>query len=87
LADEDITKTVEHHDDPKYFPEGTEEFKIVFGSIYDADHLRFCLEREKDFWEMKQSKGSFPEDVITDFKWLPDYQDAWKTGFGKSNHH
>lgn len=83
LNDTDITKTVRFHDIPEYFPEGSEEYKIIYGSVYDADHLRYGLEREKDFWDMKERKGVKPSDVIHDYQWLYKFVDSWKTDFGK----
>lgn len=78
-----IVKTVEHHDDPSYQPVGSDEFKIIFSSVFDADHLRYGLEREKEFWEMKKRKGVKPEDVIHDYKWMVPYLNSWKTNYGK----
>lgn len=81
---EDVVKTIRYHDDVNYDPEGFDEFKIVFGSVFDADHLRYGLEREGDFWDKEQRRGTKPTEVIHDYKWLYSLKGAWKTEYGKN---
>lgn len=83
LFDEDITEAIRYHDYPEYTPEGNEEYKILYGALFDADHLRWGTERENDFWDMKERKGMKPEEVIHDYQWLYPLRNAWKTEYGK----
>ena len=78
-----IFETIRHHDDPNYEIDGLISDQIVFGSVFDADHLRYGLEREAEFWEMKERKGVKPENVIHDYHWLDPYMNAWKTKSGE----
>ena len=77
-----ITETVRHHDHADFKP--TQNIlQIVYGSVFDADHFRYGLEREDTFWKMKEKIGVSPEDVIHDYKFLPPLRNAWKTHYGK----
>lgn len=84
LYDENIIEAIRYHDLFDYVPEGSEEYKIIFGSLFDADHLRYGLERESDFWNREERKGTKPEDVIHDYQWLYPLRDVWKTRYGKN---
>ncbi len=84
LLDENILLTVLHHDEFEYKPDKSNvELKIIFGSVYDIDKLRYGTEREKDFWLMEQRKGIAPEEAIHDYNFLFPILDSWHTHFGK----
>lgn len=77
-----VISVVANHDKID-FKTSDEILEIVFGSCFDADHFRYGLEREDTFWRMKEKKGKTPEEVIFDYKFLPDYKNAWRTNYGK----
>lgn len=84
LLDRDIVEAIRYHDIIDYIPDGSEEYKILFGSLFDADHLRWGVERENDFWDMKKRRGVIAKDVIHDYQWLYPLRNAWKTEYGKN---
>lgn len=78
-----VLTVVRNHDHIDFDSEGNEDLEIIFGSVFDADHFRYGLEREDTFWRMKEKKGKPPEEVIHDYQFLPPYRDAWRTTYGK----
>lgn len=78
-----ITMVVRNHDHIDFHPINNPILEIVYGSVFDADHFRYGLEREDTFWRMKENKGATPTEVIHDYQFLPAYLYAWKTSYGK----
>jgi hypothetical protein len=77
-----VVEVVGHHDLIDYQP-GDDELAIIFGSVFDADHFRYGLEREDTLWRMKEKQGKTAEAVIHDYAYLPQYREAWRTAYGK----
>jgi len=78
-----VATVVRNHDHIDFNPTNNPELEIVFGSVFDADHFRYGLEREDTFWRMKEKKGKNPQEIIHDYQFLPAYLNAWKTSYGK----
>ena len=77
-----VATVVRNHDHMNFSP--TDQLlEIVFGSVFDADHFRYGLEREDTFWRMEEKKGKEASEVIHDYKFLPAYIHVWKTNYGK----
>lgn len=83
LVDEDVLTAIRHHDDMNYDFGGNETLRIIYGSVFDADHFRYGLERADTFWNMKQKRGVLPQEVIHDYAFLPPFRNTWKTKYGK----
>jgi hypothetical protein len=83
MVDEDVLITIRHHDDMDFDFMGNEVLRIIYGSVFDADHFRYGLEREDTFWRMKEKKGVSAETVIHDYAFLPKFKNSWKTKYGK----
>lgn len=83
IESEIVTTVVRNHDDPNYNPANNLTLEIAFGSVFDADHFRYGLEREDTFWRMKEKKGKTAAEVIHDYQFLPGYLHVWKTTYGK----
>jgi hypothetical protein len=82
IGSEVVATVVRNHDHMDFNPTNP-TMEIVFGSVFDADHFRYGLEREDTFWRMKEKKGKTPPEVIHDYQFLPAYTHAWKTSYGK----
>jgi hypothetical protein len=78
-----ILTVVRNHDHIDFDPGDNKILSVVFGSVFDADHLRYGLEREDTFWRMKEKSGKPVKDVIHDYRYLPQWKNAWRTGYGK----
>lgn len=78
-----VSVVVRNHDNFDFKPGNNDELAMSYGSVFDADHFRWGLEREDTFWEMKKMKGKPVEDVIHDYQFLYPLRDAWKTNYGK----
>ena len=83
LLNEKVLSVVLNHDEPDYLPGNDIELQIIYGSLFDADHFRWGLEREDTFWEMKQGRGVTPKQVIHDYAFLPPLRNIWKTQYGQ----
>ena len=79
-----VSKVVRQHDNTNFKAEDDLELEISYGSVFDADHFRYGLEREDTFWRMKEALGKSTEEVIHDYKFLPPIRNAWKTRYGKN---
>lgn len=79
----EVIEVVANHDKLTFAAAGNEDVEIIFGSVFDADHFRYGLEREDTFWRMKEKKGSSAPEVIHDYEYLPKYLHAWRTSYGK----
>ncbi len=83
IKDDFVPDIILHHDEKEFAGLNNVEFDIPFGSIFDADHFNYGLERKESFWTMKEKRGMPPEEVIHDYKFLYEYRNAFKTSFGK----
>lgn len=83
IKDDYVPDIILHHDEKEFAVLNNIEFDIPFGSVFDADHFNYGLERKESFWIMKEKGGMPPEDVIHDYKFLYEYRNALKTSFGK----
>ena len=84
FMDDTVATVVRNHDYTDFDPGEDKILSIVFGSVFDADHFRYGLEREDTFWRMKEKRGKSAADVIHDYQWLYLYRNAWRTEYGKS---
>lgn len=83
IQNNNVLMIVRNHDDLGFRPEGNEDLRVAFGSVFDPDKFRFGLEREDTFWRMKQKRGKTPSEVIHDYAFLPPYEHCWHTKYGK----
>lgn len=78
-----VIATVANHDKINFYPGVNQDLAIIIGSVFDADHFRYGLEREDNWWQNRKKMGIKPEDVIHLYDYLPQYLHAWKTIYGK----
>lgn len=83
LADEAVLLVIKNHDHIDFDTAHNQDLEIIFGSVFDADHFRYGLERADTFWRMKEKQGVPVEKVIHDYAYLPQYRNAWRTQYGK----
>ena len=77
-----VSVVVKNHDHIDFNPEDKIS-QIIFGSVFDPDHIRYGFEREDTFWRMEEKRGVPPEKVIHDYQFLLPFRNAWKTTLGK----
>ncbi len=79
-----VALVVRNHDHIDFDPGNNKTLTIVFAAVFDADHLRYGLEREDTFWRMKEKGGKSVAEVIHDYQYLPQWRNVWRTKYGKT---